>query len=69
MTTNSNIVRRAKATAQTAAGLTSAPYVGAGESAGVCPSQSPFNQGGGLIRRRALRPEGWARKDRRQLHN
>jgi hypothetical protein len=68
MTTNSNIDRRAMATARTAAGLTSAPYQGAAGSAVVYPSQSAFNHGG-LIQRQALRPEGWARKDRRQLHN
>ncbi|MFL6333406.1 MAG: hypothetical protein ACJ754_08730 [Pyrinomonadaceae bacterium] len=69
MTTNSKIDRRATATAETAAGLTSAPHPGAGERGSVCPSQSAFNHVGGMIQRTDLRPEGWARKDRRQLQH
>jgi hypothetical protein len=65
MTTNSNIVRRATVTARTAAGLTFAIYQGAGEMGVVCLSQSALNHGG-PIQRQTLRPEGWARKDRRQ---
>jgi hypothetical protein len=69
MTTNSNIDRRATATGMTAAGLKSAPYPGATFGAVVCPSESGFNLGGQAINARALRPEGWARKDRRQLQH
>jgi hypothetical protein len=69
MTTNSNIDRRATATAETAARLTSAAYQGAGARGVVCPSQSAFNHVGGMIQSPNLRPEGWARKDRRQLQN
>ena len=69
MMPNSNIDRRAMATASTAAGLTSATYQGAGMSRVVCPSQSAFNLAGHSIEPQALRPEGWARKDRRQLQN
>lgn len=69
MTTNSNIDRRATATGMTAAGLASAPYQGVGVLAVACPGRSVFNPGGGHIERKGLRPEGWARKDRRQLQN
>jgi hypothetical protein len=45
----------------------SARYQGAAALRVVCPASSAINIGGGFERRRALRPEGALRMDRRQI--
>ncbi|MBV9924861.1 MAG: hypothetical protein JOZ96_07440 [Acidobacteria bacterium] len=69
MTTNSNTDRRATATPMAAAGRKSATYPCAVVGAVVWPSESGLNFGGHRINGQALRPEGLARKDRRQLQH